>query len=95
IIKKEVMIALMNGFLFAIVMGTLVSLWSGMKMLGIVIALSMTINLFIAGFFGAIIPLFFKRVGIDPAIGSSVMLTALTDVIGFLSFLGLATYILL
>lgn len=95
IIKKEVLIVLMNGFLFAMVMGILVYLWFGIKMLGVVIALSMTINLFIAGFFGAVIPLFFKKMGIDPAIGSSVMLTALTDIIGFFSFLGLATYILL
>jgi magnesium transporter len=66
-----------------------------MGMLGVVIALSMIINLFMAGFFGATIPLFLKRMDIDPAIGSTVILTTVTDVVGFFSFLGLATIILL
>ena len=64
-------------------------------MLGVVIALSMIINLFMAGFFGATIPLFLKKLNIDPAIGSTVLLTTITDVVGFFSFLALATYILL
>jgi magnesium transporter len=55
----------------------------------------MIINLFFAGFFGTIIPLGLRRAGIDPAIGSTVILTTVTDVVGFLSFLGLATIILL
>jgi magnesium transporter len=54
----------------------------------------MLINLFSAGFFGAAIPLVLKRMNIDPAIGSTVILTTVTDVVGFLSFLGLATVIL-
>lgn len=95
IIKKEVFIALMNGLLFAVLMGVIASIWFGMKMLGVVIALSMIINLFMAGFFGAAIPLFLKKMDIDPAIGSAVILTTVTDVVGFFSFLGLATYILL
>ncbi|ABB45268.1 Divalent cation transporter [Sulfurimonas denitrificans DSM 1251] len=95
IIKKEVLIALMNGLVFAIVMGVIASIWFGIKMLGLVIALSMIINLFIAGFFGAAIPLFLKKMEIDPAIGSAVILTTVTDVVGFFSFLGLATYMLL
>jgi len=95
IIKKEVLIALMNGLVFAVAMGVIASVWFGIKMLGVVIALSMVINLFIAGFFGAAIPLFLKKMEIDPAIGSAVILTTVTDVVGFFSFLGLATYILL
>ena len=95
IIKKEVAISLVNGFIFAIIMGIIASMWFDMWMLGIVIALSMMINLFMAGFFGATIPLFLKRMDIDPAIGSTVILTTVTDVVGFFSFLGLATYILL
>ncbi|MEA3331576.1 MAG: magnesium transporter [Campylobacterota bacterium] len=95
IIKKEVTISLGNGFLFAIVTGIIASLWFNMGMLGVVIALSMVINLFMAGFFGATIPLFLKKMDIDPAIGSTVILTTVTDVVGFFSFLGLATYILL
>jgi magnesium transporter len=64
-------------------------------MLGVVIGLSMIINLFMAGFFGAVIPLILKWLKIDPAIGSTVILTTVTDVVGFFSFLGLAKMILL
>ena len=94
IIKKEVTISLGNGIFFAIIMGTIASIWFNMGMLGVVIALSMIINLLMAGFFGAIVPLFLKRMDIDPAIGSTVILTTVTDVVGFFSFLGLATVIL-
>ncbi|MDA3909672.1 MAG: magnesium transporter [Sulfurimonas sp.] len=95
IIKKEVALSLGNGILFAIIMGIVAALWFDMAMLGVVIALSMLINLLAAGFFGATVPLFLKRMDIDPAIGSTVILTTVTDVVGFFSFLGLATYILL
>ncbi len=95
IIKKEITIALGNGLLFAIIMGIVAAMWFEMPMLGVVIALSMLINLFMAGLFGAVIPLFLKRVDVDPAIGSTVILTTVTDIVGFFSFLGLATYILL
>ena len=94
-IKKEVAISLMNGFLFAIVMGTIAWMWFNIPLLGVVIGLSMILNLFMAGFFGAVIPLMLKVLGIDPAIGSTVILTTVTDVVGFFSFLGLAKYILL
>jgi len=95
IIKKEVAISLLNGMLFAIIMGIIASIWFNKGMLGIVIALSMIVNLFMAGFFGATIPLLLKKMDIDPAIGSTVVLTTITDVVGFFSFLGLATIILL
>ena len=95
IIKKEAIISLGNGILFAIIMGIIAYLWFGIKLLGVVIALSMVINLLMAGFFGASVPLFLKKLDIDPAIGSTVILTTVTDVVGFFSFLGLATYILL
>jgi len=95
IIKKEVIISLINGIFFAIIMGVVAAIWFNMQMLGVVIALSMVINLLAAGFFGAAIPLFLKKMDIDPAIGSTVILTTVTDVVGFFSFLALATYILL
>jgi len=63
--------------------------------LGVVIGLAMIINLLFAGLFGAIIPLGLKRVGVDPAVASSVLLTTVTDVVGFFAFLGLAKIILL
>jgi magnesium transporter len=95
IIKKEVLISLGNGMLFAVIIGIIAAIWFDKGMLGVVIALSMIINLFMAGFFGAVIPLFLKKLDVDPAIGSTVILTTVTDVVGFFSFLGLATFILL
>ena len=95
IIKKEVIISLMNGTIFAVVMGIIAWIWFNMPLLGVVIGLSMIINLLMAGFFGAVIPLFLKKIKVDPAIGSSVVLTTVTDVMGFFSFLGLAKMVLL
>ncbi len=94
-IKKEVILSLANGLVFAIIMGIIASLWFDKGMLGIVIGLSMIINLFMAGFIGSMVPLLLKRMDIDPAIGSTVILTTVTDIVGFFSFLGLATVILL
>ncbi|GGD47856.1 magnesium transporter MgtE [Malaciobacter pacificus] len=94
-IKKEVFISLFNGLLFAIIMGVIAWLWFDTKLLGIVIGISMIINLFSAGFFGASIPLVLKKLDIDPAIGSTVLLTTVTDIVGFFSFLMLAKVILL
>ncbi|MBD3791001.1 MAG: magnesium transporter [Campylobacterales bacterium] len=94
-IYKEVVISLMNGMLYAIVMGLIAYLWFKMPLLGVVIGAAMVINLLSAGFFGAVIPLGLKKFGIDPAIGSTVLLTTVTDAVGFFSFLGLATMILL
>jgi magnesium transporter len=94
-IIKELSIALLNGLLYGIIMGVIAYLWFDLPMLGLVIAMAMVANLFTAGFFGAIIPLTLKRFGVDPAIGSTVLLTTVTDVVGFFSFLGLATVILL
>ena len=94
-IKKEVLLSLVNGLFFAIIMGIIASVWFDKWMLGIVIALSMLINLLSAGFFGSMVPLLLKKLDVDPAIGSTVILTTVTDVVGFFSFLGLATLILL
>ncbi|MDD2789506.1 MAG: magnesium transporter [Sulfurimonas sp.] len=94
-IIKEVIISLANGLLFAVIIGIIAYFWFGLPMLGVVIALSMVINLISAGFFGSMIPLVLQRAGVDPAIGSTVLLTTVTDVVGFFSFLGLATIILL
>ncbi len=94
-IKKEVLIAIFNGMLFAIILGLIASTWFDNIMLGIVIALSMVITLFSAGFFGSTIPLMLKKFDIDPAIGSTVLLTTVTDIMGFFSFLALAKYLLI
>ena len=86
---------MVNGVLFATIIGVVAYLWFGLPLLGVVIGISMIINLFSAGFFGAVIPIILQKKGIDPAIGSTVILTTVTDVVGFFSFLGLATLILI
>lgn len=95
IIKKETLIAILNGIIFAVIMGVIAYVWFNIHLLGVVIAVSMIINLLMAGVFGAAVPLLLKKMAIDPAIGSTVILTTITDVVGFFTFLGLATWILL
>ncbi|KIM10158.1 MAG: magnesium transporter [Sulfuricurvum sp. PC08-66] len=94
-LQKEVLLALLNGTIFAVAMGLIAWFWFDRAMLGVVIGMAMVINLLAAGFFGALIPLLLKKASIDPAIGSSVLLTTVTDIVGFFSFLGLASIILL
>ncbi|PSM51862.1 magnesium transporter [Campylobacter blaseri] len=94
VLKREISIAVINGAIFAIAVALIASLWFKDHMLGVVIGLSMIINLSIAGFCGAAIPIILKKFKIDPAVGSSIILTMMTDIIGFFSFLGLATWIL-
>jgi len=93
-IKKEIALSLFNGAIFAIILGLIAFAWFQNPLLGFVIALSMVITLFSAGFFGAMIPLVLKRLEVDPAIGSTVILTTVTDIMGFFSFLALAKGIL-
>ena len=95
IVGKETFVGGINGFIFAIILGFLANFWFGDVMLGIVIALAMIINLIIAGFAGTFIPLTLNKLNIDPALASGVILTTLTDVFGFLSFLGLASILLI
>ncbi len=94
-ILREIAVSLLNGLIFAVVMGFVAYFWFHNYKLGIVIAAAMVINLFFAGIFGATIPLLLRRLGVDPAIASSVLLTTVTDVVGFFAFLGLARVILL
>ena len=95
IIWKETVVGSLNGIAFAVITGIVASLWFGDNMLGIVIALAMIINLFVAGLFGAAIPIILDRTGSDPAVASTVFLTTITDVVGFFAFLGLAAILLL
>ncbi len=94
VIWKETLVGLLNGILFAILTGIISAIWFNMPIIGVVIALAMIINLIVAGLFGAGIPLFLHRKGSDPAVSSTVLLTTVTDVVGFLSFLGLASLIM-
>ncbi len=94
-IIKEVILSLANGTFFAIIVGLLSYFWFNMPLLGVVIGLSTIINLLFAGFFGAIIPMICEKFDIDPAVASTVLLTTITDIVGFFSFLGLAKLIML
>ncbi len=89
--RKEIMVGLINGIAVALTTGIIVYFWTSSPGIGIVIALSMVISMVIAGFSGAIIPIGLKAIGQDPATSSSIILTTVTDICGFLSFLGLAT----
>lgn len=94
-IGKEVLVGTVNGVLFAVLMGGVAWAWFSSPELGMVIALAMVANLIVAGLAGATIPIALSRAGVDPAIASSVFLTTVTDVVGFLVFLGLGAAILL
>ncbi|MBP6723666.1 MAG: magnesium transporter [Halioglobus sp.] len=91
LINREVMIGLFNGALWAAVVAVAASLWFDDWNIGMIIAAAMVINLITAGFIGAVLPLLMVRLNIDPALAGSVVLTTVTDVVGFVSFLGLAT----
>lgn len=92
LINREVMVGLVNGGVFAVLIGVVAAVWFGSPLLGGVIATSMVINMFAAGVSGILIPLGLNRVGIDPAVASTAFVTTITDVVGFFSFLGLAAY---
>jgi len=94
-INREIMVGLINGVLFAIIIGVVAGAWFSSVSLGGVIAAAMIVNLFCAALFGIAIPVGLDRLGIDPAIASSVFLTTVTDVVGFFAFLGLASVLLL
>jgi magnesium transporter len=95
ILRKEVLVGLLNGVVWAVVVGIVAGLWFQDAPLGMVIAAAMVINLAVAALAGVLVPLTLKRMDIDPALAGGVVLTTVTDVVGFLSFLGLATLILL
>jgi len=95
IVGKEMLVGGVNGLLFALLVGAVAWFWFENPAIGGVIAMAMVINLAIAGLAGTLVPLTLERFGFDPAVGSAVVLTTITDVVGFLSFLGLAALILL
>ena len=93
-IIKEFNIGILNGIIFAIISSLIVQLWFDDYLLSIIISISMILTMVVAGLFGILIPVTLKRMNIDPAISSSVFVTTITDVIGFVSFLGVAAYFL-
>jgi magnesium transporter len=94
LLYKELAVGFLNGIIWALLIATVVALWKQDFMLGGVIAFAMLMNLTAAGIAGVAIPLFLKRMNIDPALAGSVILTTVTDVVGIFAFLGTATLLL-
>ena len=95
VIRREVLVGLVNGVIFAVVMGIIGVIWFGSPALGGVIAAAMVINLVVAGLAGTVIPVLLEKMGVDPALASGAFVTTVTDVVGFFAFLGLAAWVLL
>ena len=94
-VSKELGIGILNGFIFALISALIVQLWFKDIKLSLIISISMVLNMIVAGVFGILVPVTLKKMKIDPAIASSVFVTTITDVIGFLSFLGIGAYFFL
>jgi len=94
-VGKELVVGAVNGLLFAVLTGLVAWLWFESPGIGLVIAAAMIVNMVVAGLSGTLVPLGLERLGIDPAVASSVFVTTVTDVVGFFAFLGLAAVFLL
>ncbi len=92
---KELAVGFWNGLVWALVVAVIAMLWFGSVQIGIIIAAAILINLLCAALSGVLIPLLLRRFGVDPALAGSVVLTTVTDIVGFFAFLGLATLWLL
>jgi len=90
IIRREAAVGLINGFLFAVIIGVVAGFWFSSNGLGGIIAAAMIVNMLAAALAGILLPLLLDKVGADPAIASAVFVTTVTDVVGFFAFLGLA-----
>jgi len=95
VIRREVLVGLVNGLVFAVIMGIVGLIWFGSLDLAYVIAAAMVINLVVAGLAGTVIPVLLERMNVDPALASGAFVTTVTDVVGFFAFLGLAVVVLL
>lgn len=95
VLRREMFVGVLNGLIFAVVMGLVGYFWFGTAMLGVVLALAMIINLIVAGLAGTVIPFVLEKLKIDPALASGAFVTTVTDVVGFFAFLGLAAVLLL
>ena len=95
VIRREVGVGILTGLIFAVSMGLIGVFWFGTAMLGVVIAISMLINLVVANLAGTTIPVILEKLGIDPALASGAFVTTVTDVVGFFAFLSIAGILLL
>ena len=92
LVRREILVSIINGLLWAAVIAVIASYWFSDITLGVIIAFAIVINLITAGIAGASLPLLLDRLDIDPALAGGVVLTTITDVVGFFAFLGLAAY---
>ena len=91
LLNREILVGAMNGLLWATVVASIASYWFNDITIGLIIAIAMIINLIVAAIFGTSLPVILKAMNIDPALAGGVILTTITDVVGFCAFLGLAT----
>lgn len=94
LLSKEFAVGALNGLLYALIVGGVVSVWFQDPTMALIIGLAMAINLMSAALSGTLLPVVLKKLNIDPALAGTVILTTITDVVGFVSFLGLATIFL-
>lgn len=94
LLTREVSVGLLNGILWATIVAVLVWLWFGDPQIGLIIGIALVINMATAAYAGAMLPLFLRKIGVDPALAGGVALTTITDVVGLVAFLGLATLLL-
>ena len=90
VIRREAVAGLLNGLIFAVIMGVVGVVWFGTPVLGAVIFVAMVVNMVVAALAGILIPIGLDRAGVDPALASGAFVTTVTDVVGFFVFLGLA-----
>lgn len=95
LLRKELAVSLINGLLWGLVVAAITSWWFSSTTLGLVIGLALLLNLLFAATAGLLVPLVVRRLGLDPALAGSVIVTTITDIMGFFLFLGLGTLILL
>ncbi|MCY4334971.1 MAG: magnesium transporter [Litoreibacter sp.] len=95
VVRREALAGLLNGMIFAVVMGVVGVIWFGTPALGFVIAAAMVVNMLVAALAGILIPIALDKIGIDPALASGAFVTTVTDVVGFFAFLGLAAVVLI
>jgi magnesium transporter len=95
LLRKELAVGLLNGVFFSILIAVITILWYGDVPLGLVLASAILLNLFAGALAGALVPVVLRRMSIDPALAGGVVLTTVTDVIGIMAFIGLATFLLM
>ena len=95
ILRKELAVGILNGIVFSIIIAAIAYLWYGNIGLGLVMAVAIVVNLVAGALAGALIPVILKRMSIDPALAGGVVLTTVTDVVGIMAFIGLASYLLI